>query len=102
MKYSGLLILLRGVISLQKATSYENLRYLNDLLNTVNLYFEQMVHVHVSQIYPTELIWNTANSFETDSSYLDLDLYINNEIVSSEIYDKRYDFNFEIVNAECT
>ena len=30
--------------------------------------------------------------------FLDLDLFISNGIGSSKIYDKRYDFNFEIVN----
>ena len=30
--------------------------------------------------------------------FLDLDLSISNGIGSSKIYDKRYDFNFEIVN----
>ena len=35
-------------------------RYLDDLLNIDNPYFEQMV----SQIYPTELQLNKANSFD--------------------------------------
>ena len=39
-----------------------------------------------------------ANSFDTESSRLDLDLSITNGIVSSKIYDKRGDFNFEIVS----
>ena len=30
--------------------------------------------------------------------FLDLDLSITNSIVPSKIYDKRYDFNFEIIN----
>ena len=52
----------------------------------------------VGQIYPTELQLNKANSSDTDSSFLDLNLSITNGIVSSKIYDKRDDFNFEIVN----
>ena len=40
-------------------------RYLDDLLNIDNLYFEQMV----GQIYPTELQLNKANSFDTDTLY---------------------------------
>ena len=39
------------------------LRYLDDLLNTDNPYFEQMV----SQIYPTELQLNKANSSDTEA-----------------------------------
>ena len=41
---------------------------------------------------------NKANSFDTEALFLDLDLTIPNGIVSSKIYDKRDDFNFEIVN----
>ena len=51
----------------------------------------------VSQINPTELHLNKANSSDT-VPFLDLDLSISNGIVSSKIYDKRDDFNFEIVN----
>ena len=65
-------------------------RYFHDLLNIDNPNFEQMV----GQIYPTELQLNKANSSNT----LDLDLSIINVIVASKIYDKRDDFNFEIVN----
>ena len=59
-------------------------RYLNDLLNIDNPYFEQMV----GQIYPTELQLNKANSSDTEASFLDLNLSITNVIVSSKIYDK--------------
>ena len=69
-------------------------RYLDDLLNIDNPYFEQMV----GQIYPTELQLNKANSSDTKAPFLDLNLSITNGIVSSKIYDKWDDFNFEIVN----
>ena len=69
-------------------------RYLDDLLTIDNPYFEQMV----GQIYPTELQLNKANSSDTEAPFLDLNLSITNGIVSSKIYDKRDDFNFEIVN----
>ena len=69
-------------------------RYLDDLLNIDNPYFEQMV----GQIYPTELQLNKPNSSDTEAPFLDLNLSITNGIVSSKIYDKRDDFNFEIVN----
>ena len=69
-------------------------RYLDDLLDIDNPYFEQMV----GQIYPTELQLNKANSSDTEAPRLNLNLSITNGIVSSKIYDKRDDFNFEIVN----
>ena len=51
------------------------------------------------QIYPTELQLNKANSSDTEAPFLDLNLSITNGIISSKkIYDKRDDFNFEIVN----
>ena len=69
-------------------------RYLDDLLNIDNPYFEQML----GQVYPTELQLNEANSSDTEAPFMDLNLSITNGIVSSKIYDKRDDFNFEIVN----
>ena len=69
-------------------------RYLEDLLNIDNPYFEQMV----DQIYPTELQLNRKNSSETEALVLDLNLLIINGIVSSKIYDALDDFDFEIVN----
>ena len=69
-------------------------RYLDDLLNIDNPYFEEMV----GQIYPTELQLNKENSSDTEAPFLDLNLSITNGIVSSKIYDKRDDFNFEIIN----
>ena len=63
-------------------------------VNIDNLYFKQMV----GQIYPTELQLNKANSSDTEAPFLDLNLSITNGIVSSKIYDKPDDFNFEIVN----
>ena len=52
----------------------------------------------IGQIYHTELQLNNANSSDTEAPFLDFDLSITNNIVSSKIYDRRDDFNFEIVN----
>ena len=52
----------------------------------------------VSQIYPTELQMNKANPSDTEAPFWDLDLSITNGIVSTKVYDKRDDFDFEIVN----
>ena len=59
-------------------------RYLDDLHNIDNTYFEQII----GQIYPTELQLNKANSFDTEAPFLDLNLSITNGIVSSKIYNK--------------
>ena len=69
-------------------------RYLDDLLNINNIYFDQMV----DRIYPAELQLNRANSSDTEAPFLDLNLCISNGTVSSKIYDKRGDFDFDIVN----
>ena len=45
-----------------------------------------------------QLQLNKANSSDTEAPFFDLNLSITNGIVSSKIYDKRDDFNFEIVN----
>ena len=52
----------------------------------------------VSQIYPWELQMNKANTSDTEAAFVDLLLSISNDIVSTKFYDKRYDFEFEIVN----
>ena len=52
----------------------------------------------VGQIYPTELQLIKADSSDTEAPFLDLSLSITNRIVSSKIYDKRDNLNFEIVN----
>ena len=69
-------------------------RYLDDLLNIDNLYFEGMVN----QIYPAELQFNKANISDTETPFLDLHQSISNGFVSYKIYDKRDDFDFDIVN----
>ena len=51
----------------------------------------------ISQIYPSELQLNKANTSDTEAAFLDLHLSISNNIVSTKIYDKRDDFDFEMV-----
>ena len=52
----------------------------------------------VIRIYPTELQLNRANSSDTEASFLNLLLCISNGKVATKIYDKRDDFDFDIVN----
>ena len=65
-------------------------RYLDDLLNIDTIHFEQMV--------PAEFQLNNANASDTGAAFLVLNLSIHNDTVSTKIYDKRDDFDFDIVN----
>ena len=69
-------------------------RYLDDLLNIDSPYFEGIVN----QIYSPELHLNKANTSDTEAPFLDLHLSISYGFVSSKIYDKRDNFDFDIVN----
>ena len=53
-------------------------RYLDDLLNIDNPYFEGTVN----QIYPSELQLNKANISDTEAPFLDLHLSVANGFVS--------------------
>ena len=80
------------IIEAFKSTS----KYLDDLLNIDIPYFEGMVN----RIYPPELQLNKANTSDTEAPFLDLHciISISNGSISSKIYDKRDDFDFDIVN----
>ena len=67
---------------------------MDDIWNINNIYFDNSV----IQIYPTELQLNKANISDTEASVLDLLLIISYDTVSTKIYNKRDDFDFEIVN----
>ena len=65
------------VVDAFKTTS----RYLDDILNIYNVYFDNMV----SQIYASELQLNKTNTSDTEATFLDLHLSISNDIVSTKI-----------------
>ena len=67
------------IIEAFKSTS----RYLDDILNIDNPYFEGMVNC----IYPPELQLNKATTSDTEAPFLDLHFSISNGFVSSKIYD---------------
>ena len=54
--------------------------------------------IMLSQINPSDLQPNKANTSDTEVAFLNLHLSISNDIVCTKIYDKRDDFDFEIVN----
>ena len=76
------------IIDALKTTS----RYLDDVLNINNVYFDTMV----SQIYSSKLQLNEANTSDTEAAFLNLHLSISNDSVSTRINDKRDAFDFEI------
>ena len=51
----------------------------------------------VNLIYPPELQLNKAKTSDTEAPFLDLHLSISNSFVASKFYDKRHDFDFDIV-----
>ena len=59
---------------------YNYSRYLDDQLNIGNNHFEQMVH----RIYPAQLQLNKANAADTEVAFLDLNLSIHNDTVSTK------------------
>ena len=65
-------------------------RYLDDLLNIDNNFFDSMVN----RIYPSELQLNKASVSDTEASFLDLHLSVSDGFVKTNIYDKRDDFDF--------
>ena len=69
-------------------------RYLDDVLNIDNNFFDSIVN----RIYPSELHLNKVNVSDIEASFLDLHLSISNGFVKTKIYDKRDDFDFDIVN----
>ena len=68
-------------------------RYFDDNSNIKTVYFDNMA----SQIYPSELK-HKANTSGTKAAFLGLHLSNSYDIVSTKIYDKHDDFDFEVVN----
>ena len=69
-------------------------RYPDDLLNSDNDFFDSMVN----RIYPSQLHLNKANVSDTEASFLALHSSISDGFVKTKIYNKRDDFDFDIVN----
>ena len=68
-------------------------RYLDDLMDIDNNFFDSMVN----HIYPSELQFNKANVCDIEASFFGFTfIYIG--FVKTKIYDKREDFDFDIVN----
>ena len=63
-------------------------------MNIDNDFFDSMVN----HVYPSELQLIKANVSDTEASFLDLHLFILDGFVKTKIYDKRDDFDFDIVD----
>ena len=68
-------------------------RYLDDLLNIDNIFFDSMVN----HIYPSELQLNKANISDIEAFFY-LNLSISDGFVKTKIFDKQDDFDVDIVN----
>ena len=69
-------------------------RYLVDILNIDNTLFDSMVN----HIYSSELQLNKTNVSDAEALFLDLNLSISDGFVKIKSFDKRDDFDFDIVN----
>ena len=69
-------------------------RYLDNVLNIDNIFFDSMLN----HIYPSELQLNKAIVSDTEATFFDLHLSISDGFVKTKIFDKRDDFDFNILN----
>ena len=53
---------------------------------------------HIPDIYPRELQLNKANTSDTETSFLDLNIKVICNNIHTSVYDKRDDFGFPVVN----
>ena len=57
-----------------------------------------LLGIWVNRIYHAKLQLNKADVSDTEASFLDLHLSISDNFVKTKSYDKRDDFDFDIVN----
>jgi hypothetical protein len=70
------------------------IRYIDDVLS-----INDQFHSYVDSIYPSELEIKDTTESSTSASYLDVLLNIDaGGKLTTQLYDKRDDFNFAIVN----
>ena len=69
-------------------------RYLDDLCSLHNTLFQ----TNITAIYPKELILLQSNSSDNKATFLDLDIQIHKIHCTIKIYDKRDNFDIDIVN----
>ena len=69
-------------------------RYIDDLISLNNIVFER----YIDKIYPQELSITKETQSDMAASYLDLFISVQDGKFHTKLYDKRDDFNFNMVN----
>ena len=69
-------------------------RYIDDLISLNNIHFER----YLEKIYPPELSITKETNSDKEASDLNLLITVKNDKFHTKLYDKRDDFNFNIVN----
>ena len=92
-EYSYMRDLIKTDLVLAKKIN-NTMRYIDDLLTLNNATF----HSVIADIYPSELQLKKTTECGTQLSYLDILITIENGKYSTAVYDKRDNFNFNIVN----
>ena len=69
-------------------------RYIDDLLSINNKYFKQCI----SSIYPNDLELKETTENDSECSYLDIMMFNDDDELKFKLYDKRDQFQFNIVN----
>ena len=87
--------------NLQKSKRFDNIykfndtsRYLDDILTFYNPAFAE----HIPDIYQRELQMNKASTSNKETSFLDLNIKVNDNNIHTSVYDERDDFGCPIVN----
>ena len=70
-------------------------RYIDDLLSLNNNDFFKR---HMNKIYPKSLILNKENDNSNKVHFLDLNIMVISSLFVTNIYDKRDDYSFKIIN----
>lgn len=70
-----------------------NCRYIDDINTLNNKVFEDQIPL----IYPQEIVCNRENNSELRGHFLELDIDIKSNKFQTKVYDKRNDFDFQIV-----
>ena len=70
-------------------------RYIDDL-NIPNA-SRKLCNIIINEIYPKELSIVATNDSKSNTTFLDLDISINNNMFVCKLYDKRRDFDFKVV-----
>ena len=70
-------------------------RYIDDLLSLNDVGYLERVY---DDIYPSEMKLNKTNTTSICCDYLDINITIKNGKFVSKIYDKRQDFNFNVIS----